>query len=552
MAKLLVGWIDEFLGILGGEMLQTRYREWRLRKDPERLQKTWGKESDARIDEDEMLLIREWHSIQNSKDSFEIDEITWNDLEMDLIYKRVNATLTSAGDSVLYSMLKLLLIKHDQVKKRSAQIRALSENEEVRNKIRELLNKIGHDYRMDIQLIFKQGQASNKWVRCLLIARNVAFPVFIALGIVVSPAFLVVGVFLAVWNAMGSARDQSGIFNDMPTILWLTKLLRTAEGLPEWLEQCGEGQLSEQLKENLKETRSISNSLLIRLFLAPDDLTLIFKSLFSLDRISYHRMLKNLQEKREQVLKVFEIVGQIDALLAVGSYRVQIQNWCEPKVGKGEKLAIENMRHPLIENAVPNPVDLSRPILLTGSNASGKSTYLKTLMITALMAQTLCTCLAESYEGDVYALYSSMSLRDSTLKGQSYFMAEISSLKRIVDYDGPLPCLAAVDEVLRGTNTGERIAAASTVLRALAKRGVLCVAATHDGELAQLLEGSYVNAHFTEQFDGTDMFFDYKLRSGPAGSRNALNLLRAMGYDEELVKRAEHILENYEKTGEWI
>lgn len=251
------------------------------------------------------------------------------------------------------------------------------------------------------------------------------------------------------------------------------------------------------------------------------------------------------------MLDIFEIVGQIDALLAVGSYRAQIQNWCEPKICLGAELKIEGMRHPLIGNAVPNPVNLSEPILLTGSNASGKSTYLKTLMITALMAQTLCTCVAESYEGDVYALYSSMSLRDSTLKGQSYFMAEISSLKRIVDYDGELPCLVAVDEVLRGTNTGERIAAACTVLRTLSKRKVLCAAATHDGELAHLLKGSYVNLHFTEQFDGQDMFFDYKLRPGPAGSRNALQLLRAMGYDEGLVEQAEHMLENYENTGEW-
>ncbi len=108
---------------------------------------------------------------------------------------------------------------------------------------------------------------------------------------------------------------------------------------------------------------------------------------------------------------------------------------------------------------------MERNTLVTGSNASGKSTFLKALAVNAILAQTIGVCFAQEFRFGRARVMSSMAVRDSVRGGESYFVAEIRSLKRILDAaEGKTPVLAFVDEILRGTNTIERIAASAAVL----------------------------------------------------------------------------------------
>ena len=110
-----------------------------------------------------------------------------------------------------------------------------------------------------------------------------------------------------------------------------------------------------------------------------------------------------------------------------------------------------------------------------------------------------------------------MALRDNLAGGESYYIVEIKALKRILDMteqrtkENTPPVLCFVDEVLRGTNTVERIAASSQILRSLSERGVLCFAATHDIELTELLKDYYTNYHFAEEICDGDVVFNYQL-----------------------------------------
>ena len=131
------------------------------------------------------------------------------------------------------------------------------------------------------------------------------------------------------------------------------------------------------------------------------------------------------------------------------------------------------------------------------------------------------------------------------MEGESYYMAEIKAMKRILDAAeerGPM-VVCFVDEVLRGTNTAERIAASAGILCYLRELGALCMAATHDGELADILKDFYDNYHFDEDMQGDDVAFDYKIRKGAATSRNAILLLEKMGYSDKIVKTAEEMAE---------
>jgi len=130
-----------------------------------------------------------------------------------------------------------------------------------------------------------------------------------------------------------------------------------------------------------------------------------------------------------------------------------------------------------------------------------------------------------------------MAVRDDLLSGDSYFMVEIKSIKRIIDLVENFPCICFIDEILRGTNTIERIAASTAVLTHLAKNDCLCVVATHDIELTEKLP--YENYHFSEQLVNGEVVFDYMLKHGPSTSRNAIKLLSMVGFQSEITEMAE-------------
>ena len=210
------------------------------------------------------------------------------------------------------------------------------------------------------------------------------------------------------------------------------------------------------------------------------------------------------------------------------------------------------MVHPLLKEPVPNDLMPEKSMLITGSNASGKSTCLRTAVVCALMAQTLCTCTCKSYAASPFRLYTSLALSDDLLAGESYYIAEIKSLKRILDSRNQNDYIfCAIDEVLRGTNTIERISASAEILKVLKHPNILCLIATHDAELCTISGGDYQLAHFEETIINQEIRFDYKLKPGPAETQNAILLLKLMGFEDSIVNAAYSRAENYKKTGKW-
>ena len=164
------------------------------------------------------------------------------------------------------------------------------------------------------------------------------------------------------------------------------------------------------------------------------------------------------------------------------------------------------------------------------------------MAVNVLLAQSIFTCSAARLPLPRTGLITSMALRDDILSGESYYIKEIHYLKRIIDSLTPeTPTVCIVDEILRGTNTQERIAASCAVLRYLAKHNCLAIVASHDIGLTQLLERQYDNFHFSEQITDGGITFSYKIHSGPADSKNAIRLLEYMGFPEEITREAREL-----------
>ena len=185
-------------------------------------------------------------------------------------------------------------------------------------------------------------------------------------------------------------------------------------------------------------------------------------------------------------------------------------------------------------------------IAIVGPTGCGKSTFIKTIAVNVILAQSIHTCTAKRMHLPHAKMITSMAVRDDILSGDSYFIKEIKYLKRILDAlseDELVICV--IDEILRGTNTQERIAASKAIMEYLAHHNCIAIVASHDKELTELEKIGYDNYHFSEEFGEADIVFDYKLQKGPANSQNAIRLLSFTGFPETIIERAENIRSEY-------
>lgn len=164
---------------------------------------------------------------------------------------------------------------------------------------------------------------------------------------------------------------------------------------------------------------------------------------------------------------------------------------------------------------------------------------MKAVAINIILAQTINTVTADKFSYQPGLVYTSMANADDVLSGDSYFMAELKSIRRLFDIKTMSPVYCFIDEIFKGTNTTERIAASESVLSYLnAQPKYKIVAATHDIELSELLQPDYRNYHFNESIEHNEIYFDYKIKSGKANTRNAIELLRITHFPDKIYKRA--------------
>jgi DNA mismatch repair ATPase MutS len=240
----------------------------------------------------------------------------------------------------------------------------------------------------------------------------------------------------------------------------------------------------------------------------------------------------------------FAVIGEIEALSALATFAAERPEAVFPEVESGPpRLEAAAIVHPLLPpaSAVGNDVRLGAPdpqlLMVSGSNMSGKSTYLRALGITVVLAQAGAPVCATRLRLTPLTPAGTMRVQDSLQAGRSRFFAEITKLRHIVDLarrrDGS-GTLFLIDELLAGTNSHDRRLGAAGVLRGLLDLGAIGVATTHDLALTALVDalgGRAANAHFADHFEDGHLAFDYRLRPGVVTGSNALALMRSVGLD---------------------
>ena len=526
-----------------------------------RLKNEYGRLNDAEYSHERMMSVTgmyEWHEGEH----FTVDDITWNDIDGDRLYRNINHCYSSAGDEYLYYRMRTpkLVEDEEEFRKNEAIYAYMQEHEEERIKFQLLFAKMGRTGKFSLYRYLE-------YLCELPRKRAIVFIIpwiILVLGILLLFVNIYVGLFVLIvmmsYLILTYLKRKKDIEPYLVSFEYILRMLLTAEkvakNVPDvWKE---EGAELKELRKTLKDISGLNQWFVGTDFSANaatdilSGILVIVKMLTHVDLFVFYRMLGTVASHTEEIDRMNSILGKMEADITISAFRNTLPYFAVPQF-TDKSMKIEDAIHPLIKEPVANSFRLERGMLLTGSNASGKSTFLKTVAICALLAQTIQTVPAREYVAERYRLYSSMSLRDDLEAKESYYMAEIRSIKRIIEAVSKegVKVLCFVDEVLRGTNTVERIAAASEIMRSFSGGNMLCFAATHDIELTQLLVDVYDNYHFEEQIENNDILFPYKLLKGPANTRNAIKLLGMMGYPDELIENAEWMAGCFLQEGEW-
>jgi hypothetical protein len=320
---------------------------------------------------------------------------------------------------------------------------------------------------------------------------------------------------------------ERSTFSNQPTIRQHCKELLTNDRRP---------------KSSLKQLGRICHGLSVK---AHPLIHLALNALIPWDLIFVGKLNRLITALHETLPKWLETIGQLDAASALARFAYvspdyqwpQLEETHEPEHPPG--ITAHEIGHPLISRShrITNDLDLrgeGHMLLVTGSNMSGKSTYLRTVGINLCLAQAGGPVCATTFSWSWLRLYCCIRVTDALDEGLSYFYAEVKRLKVILDAVHSItsqPVLFLIDEIYRGTNNRERLAGSEAFVQVLQQSRGLGMISTHDLELTRLAgtNGHIRNAHFQESVEDGTLHFDYQLRPGPCPTTNALRIMAQEG-----------------------
>lgn len=489
------------------------------------------------------------HGLRGSQENtYSLDNTTWADLDLDELFGRLNRCVSPLGSQVLYVMMRQPRLDRVQLDRRSEHTSRFCRDASLREQLQLTLFAL-----RDRRVAQLARMLWDDLPQPLPIAYLAPF-----LSIAAIAGFVLAWVGLLSWAALVAFFLLNSIVHFVQRrdlehlpLRQLGALLSAAHQMAQHVHA-----LPSDMAAHIRPAVAATKALRRRL--APleieDDLGLVqyVKIYLLLDVIAYLLVAPLVRSKSAELRTLFAVLGEIDALLAVASYLAENSDVCRPELTPdAARWRLEGIRHPLIAAPVRNDFQLAhRAALITGSNMSGKTTFLKTLGVNAVLAQTFDFALATAYTMPFCRVLTSISRADSLVEGRSYYLAEVESILRLVRVAEARDLhLLLADEIFRGTNPEERVAGAAAVLGWLAQGDHIVLAATHDLELVNLLVPTYTSYHFAESIDARGLSFDFVIRPGPSTTRNALNLMERAGYPAMLVQQARTLVEARTKRG---
>jgi hypothetical protein len=245
-----------------------------------------------------------------------------------------------------------------------------------------------------------------------------------------------------------------------------------------------------------------------------------------------------------QISGWIDALGELEALSSLAGHAFENPDQVFPELLTDEQAGAptidgEALGHPLLprETCITNDLRLVPPVrahVISGSNMSGKSTFLRTVGCNVVLSLAGGPVRARSLRLTTLRIGATLRVQDSLREGASRFWAELTRLRTVSEQAAAEPTLFLLDEIFHGTNSHDRRIGAEALLRSLLSRGAIGLLTTHDlalAEAARALEPAATNVHFQDELRDGALHFDYRMREGVVARSNALELMRSVGLD---------------------
>ncbi|QJD97027.1 hypothetical protein HH214_14700 [Mucilaginibacter robiniae] len=485
----------------------------------------------------------------------QISPATAADLDLERLFEYIDRTRSKPGQQYLYKKLheqETNLTYFHNLEQRIAQ---LTSHADVHEQIELKLSELKSDNAYFLPELFNQKhkQLFGKFGQVYVsIAGISVITMLILLLLLQQQVYLLVLVALLIANTIIHYRNR---FKIMPFTVSLPELLILNQ-VGQWLYQHNYLNSGNEVKQSLVKVNKLKRSISfinVQNLIAADPTDMFYlltewlKIFLLIEPLVFIFSISRVNKYLTDIRLLFESVAEVDMAISIQSFRDGLSYYCQPDfTASAEQLVMTKIYHPLVENCVPNSIQsrASQGVLITGSNMSGKTTFIRAVAINALLAQTLHTCCAQMYQVPMLHIHTSIQMSDDLHEHKSYFQAEALAVLDIIKQCEPqasTKSLVIIDEIFRGTNTIERIAAAKAVLSYLVANRNFVFVSTHDLELAELLGPNYAVYSFEEQIGDNRLIFDYQIKEGLLKNKNGIAVLEGAGYPSSIVQEAYQI-----------
>jgi hypothetical protein len=474
-----------------------------------------------------------------------LDDKSWEDLEFPRLFSILNTTVTPVGGQCLSKQMRMYVADAEELRQRYETCQTLRIDAELRERLQPILSRLEADSTAHMtEILHGPPPAKPRHYRFIAAWAGISAGALIA-SLALSWTLWIPGAILAV-NALIVFRTSARLNRDIEALLTCTRMLGVADRLagvragshiPQLSALAAQGPARRVLRRETKWLAALE-----RLARSPDPVTffvgLAANLCFLARLVAYGQSVERFVRSRHHWTSTFELIGGVDAAIAVASFMQRRPAHCRPIITDEARIEIADGYHPLLIHPVPISITLDRrSAVICGSNMAGKTAFVKMIGANLVLGQTLGLCLASSATIPRSTVMASIKGEQSVESGKSRYFAEIDAILGFIESASQGECrVFIIDELFSGTNTIERVAAAKAVLEALGERAQVLVT-THDVELQYLLSDRFDRYHFRED-PKVEGFFDYKLRPGASRDRNAILLLERMGFPPKIIQEA--------------
>ena len=525
-------------------LVNNYYRKKRFKNLKVNLLKNWGKQKENEYFN--FYIIKQYFENNFRKDQsyHQISERTSVDLDIDELFKFIDRTSSKIGQQYLYFKIRTIETI-EKLKKFDLLSNLFLNNEKLRVNSQLILSKLNSQNSYDLEKLINDKPIQKPSYLKFIYTSSFTSVLLIILGFF-NPIFFLFLIPIFSINTIFHYKNKENVAYYISAVSQLSKALKVGKELSSFDEiKLHFSDLSFIKKVSAIQTKTefvafenqLSNEYALLFWLIIE----LLKIQFMIEYIVFFSFVDSISKEKESIDKLFQFIGEIDSAISVASLKSDKLENCEPKFTTEKHIYTKEITHPLIENCITNNINLvNKSLLLTGSNMSGKTTFIRTIAVNSILAQTLNVCFAKEYSAPFIKVYSSIRITDDLLENTSYYLKEVLTIKELIEASNDEnPCLFVLDEIFKGTNTIERVSGGKAILSFLNKKNHIVLVSTHDIELTDLLvKENYELFHFSELIENEELIFDHKLKEGKLKTRNAIKILELYKYPAEIITDA--------------